>query len=67
MSWYSKSKTFLQEVRAEMAKVSFPSREEVIATTGVVVVTSFIFAIYLWGADQVIVALYQGVIGVFGV
>ena len=67
MSWYSKSKTFLQEVRAEMAKVSFPSREEVIATTGVVVVTSFIFATYLWGADQVITALYQGIIGVFGV
>ncbi len=67
MSWFTNSKTFLGEVRAEMAKVSFPSREEVIATTGVVVVTSIIFAAFLWAADQVIVRLYQGIVGVFGV
>ena len=67
MSWFSKSKTFLGEVRAEMSKVSFPSRDEVVATTGVVVLISVIFAAFLWSADQVIVFLYQGIIGVFGV
>ena len=66
MSWYSKSRTFLGEVRAEMAKVSFPTREEVLATTGVVVLTSFIYAAFLWGADQVIVRVYSAVLGIFG-
>ena len=66
MSWYSKSRTFLGEVRAEMAKVSFPTREEVIATTGVVVLTSVIYAAFLWGADQVIVRVYSFVLGIFG-
>jgi len=33
----------------------------------VVVVTSFIFAAFLWSADQIIVFLYQGLIGAFGV
>jgi preprotein translocase subunit SecE len=50
---------FLSEVKAEMKKVSFPSREEVIGTTVVVLVTSFIFAFYLWLADLVIVQLFK--------
>ena len=50
---------FLPEVVAEMRKVSFPSRPEVIGTTGVVLITSFIFAVYLWGVDLVILRVYE--------
>jgi preprotein translocase subunit SecE len=50
---------FLPEVVAEMRKVSFPSRQEVIGTTGVVIVTSIIFSVYLWGVDLVILRLYD--------
>ena len=50
---------FLREVRGEMAKVSFPSRDEVVGTTIVVLLTSFVFAIYLWLADLVIVQLFK--------
>jgi preprotein translocase subunit SecE len=50
---------FLPEVVAEMRKVSFPSRQEVIGTTGVVLVTSVIFAVYLWGVDLVILRVYE--------
>jgi len=50
---------FLREVRSEMAKVSFPSRDEVVGTTIVVLVTSFVFAFYLWIADLVIVQLFK--------
>ena len=53
-------KTFLSEVRSELKKVTFPSREEVMATTVVVVITSVIFAFYLWAADIVILRLYEG-------
>ena len=49
----------LSEVKAEMKKVSFPSRDEVVGTTLVVLVTSFIFAFYLWLADLVIVQLFK--------
>jgi preprotein translocase subunit SecE len=42
---------FLPEVIAEMKKVSFPSRQEVIGTTGVVLVTSVIFALFLGATD----------------
>ena len=50
---------FLAEVKAEMKKVSFPSRDEVIGTTLVVLLTSFIFAFYLWLADLVIVQFFK--------
>jgi len=57
--FFSSIPRFLSEVRAEMKKVSFPSREEVIGTTVVVLVTSFIFAFYLWLADIVIVQIFK--------
>jgi preprotein translocase subunit SecE len=50
---------FLPEVVAEMRKVTFPSRQEVVGTTGVVLVTSVIFAVYLWGVDVVILRVYE--------
>jgi preprotein translocase subunit SecE len=63
---WKRTKTFLTEVRSEVKKVTFPSREEVLATTVVVVVTSVIFAFYLWLADIVIIKVYEGMIRVLG-
>ena len=65
MNWWKRAVEFLSEVRAEMRKVSFPSREEVTGTTIVVIVTSFIFAVWLWGADLVIQKGYISLVGAF--
>jgi preprotein translocase subunit SecE len=59
-------KVFLPEVRGEWKKVTRPNRREVVQTTGVVVVTSFIFAVYLWFADLVIRWAYEGMFKVLG-
>lgn len=66
MNWLDKIKDFfssiprfLGEVKAEMKKVSFPSRDEVVGTTIVVLVTSVVFAVYLWVADMIIVQLFK--------
>ena len=61
---WAKGVEFLTEVRTEMRKVSFPTRDEVIGTTIVVIVTSVIFAVYLWLADLVIQKAYVGLIEV---
>jgi preprotein translocase subunit SecE len=66
MGWLKKMRAFLAEVRAEMKKVTFPSRNEVVAASVVVVVTSFIFGVFLYAADYVIVQIYTGVLQVFG-
>ena len=49
---------FLKDVRAEMRKVISPSRQDVISTTTVVLVTVFLFAAYFELVDS---AIGQGV------
>jgi preprotein translocase subunit SecE len=63
---YDRLKTFLGEVRTEWTKVTFPSRDEVVGTTAVVLVTSVIFAVYLWVVDALIVQAYQQVFKLLG-
>jgi preprotein translocase subunit SecE len=46
-------RAFLQEVRGELKKVTWPSRKEVYSTTLVVIATSVFFGFYLWGLDLV--------------
>ncbi len=45
---------FLQQVRTETSKVTWPSRREVILTTIMVFVMAFVAAIFFFLADQVI-------------
>jgi len=66
MNWWTKAKEFLSEVRAEMRKVSFPTRDEVVGTTIVVLITSAVFATFLFIADRLIIWAYSGIVKVFG-
>jgi preprotein translocase subunit SecE len=63
--WINKIKDFLAETRLEMRKVSFPSKDEVVATTVVVLITSFVFAVFLWISDILIQRGYVGIVKVF--
>jgi len=49
--WWGRSRRFLSEVRNETARVTWPSRKEVYATTIVVILTSIFFGLYLWLVD----------------
>lgn len=53
-SWTGRTKDFLSDVRTEMRKVTTPSVKEVRATTTVVIITVFLFALYFYGIDRVI-------------
>jgi preprotein translocase subunit SecE len=46
--WFGRARRFLTEVRAELARVTWPTRREVWATTIVVIVISSIVGIYLY-------------------
>ncbi|HEY3930578.1 MAG TPA: preprotein translocase subunit SecE [Candidatus Koribacter sp.] len=52
--WPQRTKSFYNDVRSEMKKVSVPSRKEVQSTTVVVVITVFIFGLYFWVVDNAI-------------
>ncbi len=51
-SWPERVKSFYNDVRTEMRKVTTPSRKEVQATTTVVLVAVFLFALYFWAVDN---------------
>jgi preprotein translocase subunit SecE len=63
--WIQQVRDFLTETRIEMRKVSFPSRDEVVATTVVVLITSVVFAAFLWAADFAIQQGYVAIIRMF--
>ncbi len=51
---FEKIKNFFREVKVEIKKVVFPSREEVIGSTKVVVVLVLIIAVFLGMIDLVL-------------
>ena len=65
-SWPERIKTFYNDVRTEMKKVTAPSFKEVRATTIVVIVTVFLFAAYFWAVDLVIGHSIDSVFRYFG-
>ena len=53
-SWPDRIRSFYNDVRTEMRKVTAPTWKEVRATTTVVVITVIIFGIYFFIIDNVI-------------
>ncbi len=51
---FKKISKFLREVKVELKKVVWPSRREVSGSTGVVIVTVIIVAIYLGILDSIL-------------
>jgi preprotein translocase subunit SecE len=48
---FAELKTFMSEVRSELRRVTWPPRTEVYPTTIVVIVTTIIFGVLLYGVD----------------
>ncbi|MCD6451675.1 MAG: preprotein translocase subunit SecE [Acidobacteria bacterium] len=66
MGVFTKIKKFLSEVIIELKKVTWPSRKEVYSTTIVVLITVFIFAIFLYLVDISLLYLVREVFAIFG-
>jgi preprotein translocase subunit SecE len=56
---FGKTKQFLKEVNIEIRKVVYPSREELIGSTWVVIITVFIVSFYLGTIDLGLSRLVQ--------
>jgi preprotein translocase subunit SecE len=61
------AREFLHDVRVEMKQVTWPSREDVISTTGVVVATVFFFGVFLTVVDWLVQKGVTYILRVFGV
>lgn len=57
---------FIQQVRAEVSKVVWPTRREVVLTTAMVFVMAALTAIFFFFVDLLIRTGLQGLLGMFG-
>ena len=57
---------FIQEVRAEVSKVVWPTRREVVMTTIMVFIMSALTAVFFFLVDLLIRTGLNGVLGYFG-
>jgi preprotein translocase subunit SecE len=53
LRWYRRFGSFLREVRSEIKKVTWPSRNEVYNTTIVVIFATLFFGFYLFFMDVI--------------
>ena len=51
LPWYKRFPNFLKDVKAEIKKVTWPSRNEVTSTTIVVIAATIFFGFYLFFMD----------------
>jgi preprotein translocase subunit SecE len=56
-------KTFFTEVRSELKKVTWPSKQEVYTTTVVVILTTVFFGFYLYGLDIIMSQVFTRILG----
>jgi preprotein translocase subunit SecE len=64
---YNDTRDFLHDVRVEMKQVTWPSREDVVSTTGVVIATVFFFGVFLGVVDWLVQLGVARVFKIFGV
>jgi preprotein translocase subunit SecE len=63
---WNRTREFFEEVRREMKNVSWPSRDEVLGTTVVVIFATFVFGFFLHAADIVFFMVIEGIYKAFG-
>ena len=61
------TREFLHDVRVEMKQVTWPSREDVVSTTGVVIATVFFFGVFLAVVDWLVQMGVMRIYKIFGV
>jgi preprotein translocase subunit SecE len=61
------TREFLHDVRVEMKQVTWPSREDVVSTTGVVIATVFFFGVFLAAVDWLVQLGVTKILNIFNV
>lgn len=56
---------YLKEIKGELKKVTWPTKDDLIKTTIAVLVSSFIFGVFLFIVDMIFSRVINSIIGVF--
>ncbi len=65
VSWPQQTRSYIEEVKAEMRRVSWPNWKQVRATTGVVIAATFLFSAYFLVVDTVVKSAVDRIISYF--
>ena len=58
-----KIKTFLSETKAEMRKVTWPTRDELIGSTKIVIIATFVVTLFIGIVDQLLSLIIRRLLG----
>ena len=64
-NWVQSTRDYVNELKLEMRKVSWPNRKQVESTTAVVIISVFLFAGYFAVVDSVLQAGVKQVLSFF--
>ncbi|HEY7208826.1 MAG TPA: preprotein translocase subunit SecE [Bryobacteraceae bacterium] len=64
-SWPQRTRSYIDELRTEMKRVTWPNWNSVRATTGVVIAAVFLFAAYFFVVDAIVNAVITRVLHYF--
>jgi preprotein translocase subunit SecE len=56
---FEKIKDYLKGVRSEVDRVSWPTRQEVISLTALILLLVIVLTTYIWGVDTVLKAILR--------
>lgn len=62
MKFIEKTKKFIEEVKIEMQKVTWPSRRELINSTVVVMIGIFVLALFIGVEDKIFALILEKII-----
>jgi preprotein translocase subunit SecE len=60
---FEKIKNFLSETRAEMRKVTWPTRDELIESTKIVIIATFVVTLFIGLIDQLLTLIIRRLLG----
>jgi preprotein translocase subunit SecE len=63
--WANNTKEYVNDLKLEMRRVTWPSRRQVESTTAVVIFSVFAFAGYFFVVDSVLAKAIKGVLNYF--
>jgi len=64
-SWIQKTKDYIDDLKLEMRRVTWPNRKQVEGTTAVVIFSVFAFAGYFFIVDMILERGVNGILGYF--
>jgi preprotein translocase subunit SecE len=65
VGWPQRTRSYIDEVKGEMRRVSWPTWKQVRATTGVVIASVFLFAAYFFVVDTIVNNVITKIINYF--